>query len=312
MLSGAPDCGIMAWKYFVEAQAVYLDLSCPLELLGYELSRDDQGKVRAYLHLNNLTERRVERIAGDIRWIHSGSGRQIAAPFIADQLTTPARDTFKLQLSTDCLPGADQLELVFSEISFQDGGPDWTQNADRLKRIEEPLPPVGAELNRLVAAAGVDAQNFPLVTGDYWICVCGRPNPAELNHCARCQRHQEDVLERLNRKAVLSGETPALTGGAVPEPEIPSFLGFDAPEPPPEVERRQRLTQELDMLHRQFKSQRNLLIRRSVFLLAVVVIVLLLMYTFEWLGDMQQQARDIIPPVRVEQAQEFEPWMVEP
>ena len=36
-----------------------VDLSCPIELRGYELLMDDNGHTRAYIRLFNLSERAV-------------------------------------------------------------------------------------------------------------------------------------------------------------------------------------------------------------------------------------------------------------
>ncbi len=282
---------------------MYLDLTCPLELLSAELLRDDRRKVRAYLLMNNLAPHRIARIEGEIHWIQEASAERASMPFAVDGLRAGAGERFKLQLSTDQMPDADDVELVIHRIGYGGGGKDWVGNPEDLIRIEEPLPPAPAELNKLVSLAGQDARAFPLKTSGYWICVCGRPNRIG-SDCARCGRGMEHVLENFNRKTVLAGGPAQVVLDSLPgkaEPEIPAFL-FEREGASRPKDSRQSLREELEELRAQYVSQRNLLIRRSIFLGITVVLVLLVIYAFEWLGAKQQQAKDIRPPVRVEES----------
>lgn len=284
------------------AFGLYLDLSCPLEMISFELLRDDRSNVRAYLSLNNLSLDQIERIEGDIHWISIGKDSRFEAPFIADQLRADAKAQFRLQLSTNAQPDTDQIELIVRLISYVGNTPDWTLDPANLMRIEEPLAPNGAELNRLIGIAGQDARNFPLKTNSYWFCVCGRPNHADNVRCSRCEREQNHVLNSFSRKQVLSESVPVISVEAS-KVEIPTFLyeqmHEEYPTTQPESERAQ-LREELETLHQQFKFQRNMLIRRSIFLVVAITIGLGLLWVFQWLSEKQERFLSFEKPLKLE------------
>lgn len=70
---------------------------CPVETRGYELTRDDRGKTRAYVRLFNLSGRRVRRLEGQVHF-EGPEGEQSlplaqdvdAAPRQMFTLTSPA------------------------------------------------------------------------------------------------------------------------------------------------------------------------------------------------------------------------------
>ena len=287
---------------FSGRRAVYLEFSCPLELLHFELTRDDQGKVRAYLSLNNLAVRRVLRIEGDVLWTDSMTGEQLRVPFIADELRTAPRGRFKLQLSTNQLPGADRVDMTFRRVAF-DGDADniWEQDPDGLREIEPPPAPSGRELNKLVAIAGDDAENFPLRAAGHWFCVCGRANPPDDEKCVRCGRDQQTVFETLTRNAVLEADPPAPPDRPAREPEIPTFLNRpdDLGNEPASAE--PSPSEEMALLRHRLVAQRGPLVRRTVFILSALILALLLIYAFQWLGEQKQRALEIHPPVRIQQ-----------
>lgn len=272
---------------------MYLDLSCPLELLSFELSRDDHGKIRAYLHLNNLSSRRIARIEGQVHWLDSKTGGRQVAPFVADQLRTQSQRPFKIQLSYAGSPGIDGLEMVFDRLGFTDGGPDWLGDENRLCRIEPPPLPEGAELNLLLRAAGRDAQHFPVKIGEYWLCVCGRPNGTRSARCARCHRPKAKVLGRYARGKVVSGETPGVHRIAR-KVEIPRLL------PNARARDREAAERVVDGLAGAYRAQRRVLVRRSVFLAVAVVVVVAVVGAYRWLGEKSEEAKGMYPPARVE------------
>ena len=271
---------------------MYLDLSCPLEMQSFELSHDDTGKVRAYLELNNLSSRRIESIDGEVHWIDGKTGKRISAPFIADQLRTESQSPFRIQLSSGDNPGTNEIEMTFDRLGFTDGGPEWLGlEIDRV-RIQAPEIPPGMELNRLLGAVGRDAHNFPVCADGYWICVCGRPNATGDACCMRCRRDRDTVLNVFTRGKVLSGETPAIFAPAM-EPEAPYFLSNEAQE-------RETAEVVVDRLWQQYRTQRGMLVRRSVFLVLAVVLVAITVNVMGWLGEKREVAREMRPPVPIE------------
>lgn len=286
----------------MEAGCVYLDFDCPLELRGYELLHDDRGKVRAYLRLMNLAGRRVADFEAVIAWYGDG-GECKKMPFTADQLRASARAEFTLSLSTDQCPQAKHVEIRFARIRFEDGSPDWTGEEADMRRIELPEPPDGKSLNALVAAAGADARYFPEKHADYWLCVCGRPNPRGAEQCARCRRGRDVVLKNLTRKSVLSDAPPVLPGLLSPEPmPEPDLSLFARPAPPASAgERvRARAALEEDALRKKFLRQRSLILRRTVTMLVIAALIALIGLAIPYLKYQQQRAREIVPPVKAQ------------
>ena len=164
-----------------------LDLSCPIEVRGYSMRRGD-GCVDAAVRLYNLSDRRVASFEAVAKWRDSVSDRSLATPFAAERLHAGGESGFKIDLTTDRLPDADALELLFTRVRFEDGSPDW-RSGEGPFAVLEPLPAIDAEtLALLRAEAGPDAVCFSEQRAQIWRCVCGRLNPNDAGRCARCRR----------------------------------------------------------------------------------------------------------------------------
>lgn len=169
-----------------------LDLSCPIELRGYTLSFAD-GIAEASVRLYNLTTRRIASFEAIAKWRSSASGKSVALPFCSDRLRAGGEDGFRINLSCHRLSDADQLELVFTSVRFEDGE-DWRAGAGMIVEIE-PLEPISAsDLSALRTVAGEDAVCFPLRNDQTWRCICGRMNQVSSESCARCHRKQPFAL----------------------------------------------------------------------------------------------------------------------
>ena len=78
----------------------------------------------------------------------------------AERLHAGGESGFKIDLTTDRLPDADALELLFTRVRFEDGSPDW-RSGEGPFAVLEPLPAIDAEtLALLRAEAGPDAVCF--------------------------------------------------------------------------------------------------------------------------------------------------------
>ena len=170
-----------------------MDLSCPIELHGYALSFSGSG-VQASVRLYNLSNRRIASFEAVAKWRSSAAGRSVAAPFCAERLRAGGESEFTLSLSTARLPEADQLELVFTSVRFEDGGPDWRAGHGQIVEVAPPAPIPSDELGRLRSAAGHDAICYPQQDADTWRCVCGRVNAQTDGVCARCRRDRSSAL----------------------------------------------------------------------------------------------------------------------
>ena len=164
-----------------------LDLSCPIEVRGYSL-RSGNGCAEAAVRLYNLSARQIASFEAVAKWHDSASDRSLATPFTIERLHAGGEKAFKVDLNTALLPDADALELLFTRVRFEDGSPDWRSGSGPFVELK-PLPAIDSEtLALLRSEAGPDAVCFPEQRAQIWRCVCGRLNPNDAEHCARCRR----------------------------------------------------------------------------------------------------------------------------
>lgn len=265
-----------------------IDLSCPIELLSFEIMHDDRLNTRAYLTLNNLSQDWVDGFDAVIRWSHSASGRKLDAAFSADRLHAAGGASFTVPLSTDQLPGADGLQLLIQRVRL-DSGEVWQGDPARLIEYAERPEPDGRLLNRLIEEAGEDVVCLPSERAEGWVCVCGRLNPSTRAQCARCGRDRAQVFRRFSRQALTSQAIPGRT---------PS-----APARPPRPNRRQQQ----EALRRQFVRQRNLLIRRTITLIALAALIAVAAFWVSSLAERRDEAKEFIPPTRMENSVQYPP-----
>lgn len=273
-----------------------IDLTCPLELRGYEILHDDSDNVRAYIELYNLLDKRISQFDAVIRWIASDYGEIEETPFVADQLRASARSAFHISVSTQTMPLADRLEIVFLRICFEDESPEWLGDPDRLIDIDLEDSVDGRTLNYLMSIAGRDVVRFPRRTQDYWICVCGHVNGDALSQCRRCFRDKQTVLGSLSREAILLEKTPSLPETLVPEPIEPN-LSFFAEEDPDEDYSQ---AEEIEMAEEYEpipEKPKNYPLRNVIFLLTVLSIICASIFLWNWLEGISTRAKDVRPPV---------------
>ena len=169
-----------------------LDLSCPVEMRGYSLSYADNA-VNASVRLYNLSARRIASFEAIAKWRSRVSGKSIAAPFCAERLRAGGEKGFRIELNCSRLPDADQLELVFTSIRFDDGD-NWRAGEGMIVDIA-PLEVISSsDLSALRTIAGDDAVCFPKLDEHIWRCVCGRTNSNAEKECARCHRERRTAI----------------------------------------------------------------------------------------------------------------------
>lgn len=189
-----------------------IDLSCPIEMRGYELLHDDTGAVRAYIDLFNLGDKTLSAYSVTVRWSRDGTQDYTSENLTVDGIAIPDGGSFQLMLSSSLVPFADRLELYFTRAEFAEidnSKSVWQPRDGDLVDVGEQKMLSGAELERLREAAGEDAVMYPETQDRFWRCVCGRINALKSDECARCRREREYVLGELNRKTVNLSEEDA-------------------------------------------------------------------------------------------------------
>ncbi len=178
-----------------------IDLSCPIELWGYELLHDDVGVTHARIDLFNVSDNTICAYAGVVRWSRDETGEALSDSIRVDWVELEEGTEFKLSLSTNKLRYADRVEIYFTDVEFTDA-PAWKPDDSDMVDVGEQKQLTGEELMRLKEAAGDDALMYPQTQDVFWRCVCGRINPLSLDKCMRCRRERDYVLGELNRRAV--------------------------------------------------------------------------------------------------------------
>ena len=62
-----------------------------------------------------------------------------------------------------------------------------------------------------------------------------------------------------------------------------------------------------EALRRRYLRQKSMLIRRTITMLTAAALIALIALTWTWLLSMQQRAKDIVPPTRIDAVQETPP-----
>jgi hypothetical protein len=265
-----------------------LDLGCPVELLGYDLTHDERG-VRGFVRLYNLSDKPVSGFEAVITW--QGTGGSVDIPLSSGLISAAPHESFVLPLEAEIAPNGHWSGLCFVQVDF-DGAPPWKGNPKHLIEVELPEKPSSRELEALKRVAGPDAAVRPFESKDYWVCACGRANPGKSPGCDRCGRSRRDCL-RLSRqlseafKSELSDD-PAQEPVGKPRPTLSERDQSGAPA-------------FHKALHRRYLRQKNMLIRRTVTMLTAAALIGLIALTWTWLIGMQQRAKDIVPPTRIDE-----------
>lgn len=266
-----------------------LDLSCPLELMGYDLTHDPRG-VRGFVRLFNLSDRLITGFEAVISW--QGNDVLSSIPLRSGPIAAAPHEPFVLPLESEAAPG-EWNGMFFVQVDLE-GAPPWMGSPKRLIEVDMPERPSSRELEALKRVAGPDAAVRPLFAKKYWVCACGRANPRKSPGCDRCGRSRRECLR-------MSRQLAAAFGSASPGRE-PS--GRRAPVPAGKDHKGAAFH---EALRRHYLRQRSMLIRRTVTMLTAAALIALIALAWTWLLGMQQRAKDIVPPTRIDAVQEMPP-----
>ena len=178
------------WETIAGDGRLHLDLSCPVELTGYDLTGDARG-VRGFVHFHNLSDKTVLGFEAVITW--QGEGASADIPLRTGAIHAAPHEAFVLPLEAEAAPSGHWSGLYFVQVDF-DGAPPWRGNPKRLIEVELPEKPTPKELEALRRVAGPDAAVRPLEAENYWVCACGRANPRKSPGCDCCGRSRRNCM----------------------------------------------------------------------------------------------------------------------
>ena len=178
---------------------MWIDLSCPAEVIGTELV-PEENLVR--LILMDLTDRGIDSCEATVRILDRGEEETGRAVHRARALKGRPHSVFSMTVPFELTEKAFRAEARLDKVWFDDNDV-WRRNPSREIEYESNALEPGNDLNALKFVAGNTAVGFPSQQAELWICVCGRPNANSEAFCGRCQRQREMIFRQFQRGEVL-------------------------------------------------------------------------------------------------------------
>lgn len=178
---------------------MWIDLSCPAEVIRTELSPEEK-EVR--LVLMDLADRGIDSCEATVRVLDREGEELGRAVHRARALKGRPHGVFSMTVPLEMTEKAVRAEARLDKVWFDDNDV-WRRNPVREIEYESNLLPPGNDLNALRFVAGDAAAGFPSQQAQLWVCVCGRPNANTEGICSRCQRQREMVFRLYQRGEVL-------------------------------------------------------------------------------------------------------------
>lgn len=180
---------------------MFIDLTCPVEIFRTALPTEEVPA--AALTLFNLSGRIISSVEVSLR-MKDADGRE------TDQLSYRGRalngrphSTFLM--SVPCtVKNVAGIDAAIEKVWFSDNEV-WRRDPARAVEYTPNNLPLSPALTRLQYTAGETAVGYPARQDNLWICVCGRPNPADDAFCTRCGRQQDEVFASFSPEAVDAG-----------------------------------------------------------------------------------------------------------
>ena len=182
-----------------EVDGVKVDLSCPVEVIAYELPTPEQPYCS--LVLFNLEEKLVRSVQVSLA-LFDGEGNAVTQRMErAMGLEGESKGYFEINVGVADGAWVRGVFPTVEKVWFDDATV-WRRNQSADQDYEPNALPAGRMLDHLRLIAGADALGFPSDQGPLWICVCGRPNPRSEAVCRRCGRDCQQMFAQFNPAAV--------------------------------------------------------------------------------------------------------------
>lgn len=177
-----------------------IDLTCPIEITRTEVLSDDRGRCRGYIDIINVSDHPIRCVNARAHWLGEAGNALADVELAFEGMRLVSHGHAQLTVAGE-VPAAQDIALEPTEVAFADFSPSWSAGSSEPVEYEFAPEPPGPRLSRLRDIAGRDAVCYPEARGDYWLCVCGRLNPAASYSCARCMRGHERVFAALREDA---------------------------------------------------------------------------------------------------------------
>ena len=176
-----------------------IDLTCPVELWHCRMPTAQDPVLT--MEIYNLSDKEVSSVQLCVL-CYDAQGEQYARQVERLMgLDAPARHAFEASMQAQDAVAAQEMEVVIEKVWFGDNTV-WRRGANPPAEYAPSPLLKGTQLEVLQELAGHDASSYPSDQGRVWVCVCGRPNAAKEEECARCHRDKHDIFTQFNQAAV--------------------------------------------------------------------------------------------------------------
>lgn len=176
-----------------------IDLNSPVEV--WRIDAPHTGFPSCELTLFNLSGQQVVSVEVTLILLDPEGQEITRITHRAHGLTGAPMRTFSMSVPVAEPVNVGGCEAIIEKV--------WYDNSSIWRRGKEPLTEYtpnnlhrSAALSELREVAGDMAAGYPEMQGELWLCVCGRPNPVSIAHCARCGRDKRDVFTHFSKEAV--------------------------------------------------------------------------------------------------------------
>ena len=176
-----------------------IDLTCPAEV--FEAALPTTEIPAASLALYNLSDRVIVSVEVTLKLLGGSGSEKERVTYRARALNGRPHSTFPMTVPCNPNPAARRTDVTIDKVWFSDNAVWRRETSTSVEYTPNDLP-VSKALTNLKFVAGENAVGYPTLQDGLWLCVCGRPNPENLDVCVRCRRPRELVFTRFNREAV--------------------------------------------------------------------------------------------------------------
>ncbi len=181
-----------------------IDLNCPVENRGAVVKTSTKtNESYAILKLYNLSDLQISSVELSAK-VYDTYGKELGTiPVNLTDLDAEPKSFFAQNKAISLKDFSEAKHIVpeFNRVVFTDES-EYVSDGNYIDiTISEPDP---AEADRLKEVAGQDAVCYAKDPGEYWLCVCGRPNDNYTERCTRCEREKKYVMDKFSSRQLLN------------------------------------------------------------------------------------------------------------
>lgn len=176
-----------------------IDLSCPVELWQYAMPTESVSECTFVM--NNLSDKVVTSVMVTLNCYDKLDQPLFRQSERIQGLKAGVGERFSFVILPSQWQGVEGMDLVVEKVWFDDASV-WRRGNAPLTHYTPNTLSNGRALDHLRFVAGRDAMGYPQWQEEAWVCVCGRANALDSEHCCRCERGRDTVFASYNKENV--------------------------------------------------------------------------------------------------------------